>query len=1198
MMIDRDRRAPRAWLPRKLRVGLPGVVAACALLSVPLLAAETVPIVRPVSTLIDQCTVITGEKEEDWFGALAAVGDVNGDGYEDIAFIGVYRPDEEAVAYILYGRANLPPSVDLAQWEDWGIRLHAPYGQRYPCPRARLGDLDGDGYDDMIFRACIPLVAGCECPAYVLFGGANLPREIDTTTLEGCHGIWVHVDATIGHDEAQRFRSFAAGDLNGDGRRDLVVAEPFAAPEGHAERAGIVYVIFGTDPFPAELSLGEVGRTMPGCRITSSYLPLPGTRGPELGHLVRSGVDFNGDGFDDLAIVARMWDRSDGPGDERNGAIFVLFGRADWPENWDIDSENGDYCCILQPGDDSMLGLNLLETIPDVTGDDVADIVADTTGIIYLFSGRTLVPGRFLAEEFAWTIFEGGYPSVAAGLPNWDGDTTGDLVITDYYDDSPYLGGAVLAGAVYILSGGEDLPQRISLTDTAAFLGKIVGSAQRGRLGEYVLGADLNGDGATELVIAEPGFALMPIQRGFQPKLYIIPNGVDLRGALRCASYRPRGCPLTGATQVTVTGRGFDETTQAFFGETEATILDRANSQTLLVEAPAQDAAGHVPLSVHRGDETCTFADDFDYYESLFPRELNVLELGDRGCTIFEPRWENANYAFQTRDYHFQNGEDFNGDGLGDVLMIRYAPYLSGHADTVPFHEAILLYGSPELPAELLADDLSPWAATFVGDTQQDEQFAYAAISVGDMNGDGFGELAILALAVQRVFVVFGGHLATGRHSVYDLIEQGRGFVIEGCPPGSGAGTAPRLGKIGDVNGDGLADFAISTRLGLGPEGAERGSVAFVLGSAEAQESVSFADLPKFYGKRTMDYCTITLVEGVGDVDGDGFSDVRMRIAFVPPDPYQHEITLFHGRPSLDLETTYEDEIAGGGLARLLHEQGHWVSRVAGIGDQDGDGKDDLAFYGIPHVNDLFQPEHAKLHILYGRTRNELNDFRDIAADEDFDVTFTTTPEYNGYFRALNGGRDLNGDGMPEILIRDEHGNDDGAPPPSRAIAIFGGNLEGKAGPIGELSGMFDLVNSHTGTGEFGARFPTRIDFAGDVNGDGYGDLVVSDISRFYIYYNPMGGLVYKDFIRGDANQDNAVNIADAIFILQNLFASGPPIPCMDGADANDDEGVNIGDGIYILQNLFADGPPVPPPAACGPDPEGVLLDCRESICP
>jgi hypothetical protein len=80
-----------------------------------------------------------------------------------------------------------------------------------------------------------------------------------------------------------------------------------------------------------------------------------------------------------------------------------------------------------------------------------------------------------------------------------------------------------------------------------------------------------------------------------------------------------------------------------------------------------------------------------------------------------------------------------------------------------------------------------------------------------------------------------------------------------------------------------------------------------------------------------------------------------------------------------------------------------------------------------------------------------------------------------------------------------------------------------------------------------------------------------------------------EEFKRGDANADGGVNIADAVYILQNLFAQGAAITCPDAGDANDDEGVNIADAVYILQNLFAQGAAIPAPGteACGPDTTG-----------
>jgi hypothetical protein len=76
-------------------------------------------------------------------------------------------------------------------------------------------------------------------------------------------------------------------------------------------------------------------------------------------------------------------------------------------------------------------------------------------------------------------------------------------------------------------------------------------------------------------------------------------------------------------------------------------------------------------------------------------------------------------------------------------------------------------------------------------------------------------------------------------------------------------------------------------------------------------------------------------------------------------------------------------------------------------------------------------------------------------------------------------------------------------------------------------------------------------------------------------------------FKRGDANTDNSVNLADPIFTLNYLFASGPPPSCADAADANDDGGLNIADAVYSLNHLFRGGPAPPPPgtSVCGGDP-------------
>ena len=81
-------------------------------------------------------------------------------------------------------------------------------------------------------------------------------------------------------------------------------------------------------------------------------------------------------------------------------------------------------------------------------------------------------------------------------------------------------------------------------------------------------------------------------------------------------------------------------------------------------------------------------------------------------------------------------------------------------------------------------------------------------------------------------------------------------------------------------------------------------------------------------------------------------------------------------------------------------------------------------------------------------------------------------------------------------------------------------------------------------------------------------------------------------FIRGDANLDGGIDIADAIAILGFLFTQGPG-PCADALDANDDGGVNIADAVYVLNFLFTQGTPPPAPHPNpGTDPTPDALGC------
>jgi len=67
-------------------------------------------------------------------------------------------------------------------------------------------------------------------------------------------------------------------------------------------------------------------------------------------------------------------------------------------------------------------------------------------------------------------------------------------------------------------------------------------------------------------------------------------------------------------------------------------------------------------------------------------------------------------------------------------------------------------------------------------------------------------------------------------------------------------------------------------------------------------------------------------------------------------------------------------------------------------------------------------------------------------------------------------------------------------------------------------------------------------------------------------------------FLRGDANGDLSLDLADPISTLNWMFAQGNPPPCIDAADVDDSGGIDIGDAIYTLNFLFASGPAPKPP--------------------
>jgi len=80
-----------------------------------------------------------------------------------------------------------------------------------------------------------------------------------------------------------------------------------------------------------------------------------------------------------------------------------------------------------------------------------------------------------------------------------------------------------------------------------------------------------------------------------------------------------------------------------------------------------------------------------------------------------------------------------------------------------------------------------------------------------------------------------------------------------------------------------------------------------------------------------------------------------------------------------------------------------------------------------------------------------------------------------------------------------------------------------------------------------------------------------TDTQELYIIVDP------ASFTRGDVNMDGEIDLADATYLVNYLFAGGPePIP-LEAGDANCSGDVDLADAVYIVNYLFIGGPPPPP---------------------
>jgi hypothetical protein len=381
--------------------------------------------------------------------SVSGTPDVNGDGYHDF-LVGAYFEDgpgtRSGSAYVFDGRTGSPFHIMASPNPEYlGYFGRAVSG---------AGDVDGDGYDDVIVGAWGESAGGCDLAgrAYVFSGDGG--------------DVLLVLESPAPHElDLFGYAVSPGGDIDGDGCEEVLVGAP--GREGGAQNSGRVYVFDGSD----------------GALLDTLDSPDPFSGG-DFGCSVSAVGDVDGDGRGDF-VVGAHWE-SDGAAHVFSGAGWGLLYSLHPPAGYDEPNFGGS---VAGAGDVNADGYD--DIVVGAFNPD-AGVVGDGAG--YVFSGSDGV--LLAALESQDPEWDGGFGRSVAGLGDVDGDGCSDVAVGAWGEDA----GAWGAGRVYVFSGGTgDLLCSLESSNPASY----------GCFGWSVSGVgDANDDGRPDILVGarcEPG---------------------------------------------------------------------------------------------------------------------------------------------------------------------------------------------------------------------------------------------------------------------------------------------------------------------------------------------------------------------------------------------------------------------------------------------------------------------------------------------------------------------------------------------------------------------------------------------------------------------------------------------------------------------------------------------------------------------
>lgn len=1011
---------------------------------------------------------IEGAAAGDRSGHGVASGDFDGDGFADVV-VGANFASGSALysgsAFVVFGHDGSFTNV-LSLGSSEVLRIDGALGGDYAgFALASAGDVNGDGYDDIIIGATgVDAQEGTASgAAYVVFGRAEALTTINLGTLDGTSGFHINGAAT---DQQLGTAVSGGGDVNGDGYADLIIGASLA-DIGDQTDAGASYVLFGhAGSFAATIATSDFNG--------SNGLRLAGVTANDQSSIsVSIAGDVDGDGYDDMLVGASAADNGAGP---NNGSGYVIYGRdftgaVAWQGSSSADVLNGDTSdeiLIGGLGDDSLDGGAGRDVLRGGAGNDV--LVWDLEDRIIDGGGGldTLRIARGSADLTEGGPQLRGIERISLGVAG-SNTLTLDATSVRALGDQPRLTvdgdsadfvnlhglwsnqGEQLAGYVRFARQGAvvDVASSIAvvnngliaLTNLDPRLGLALGGVAAGdSTGVSVAGAgDVNGDGFADFIIGASGadnnsragsgssYVVFGAANDLAPTLTLAAlngsNGFRVDGA---SANDSSGQLVSGAGDVN--GDGFDDLLLGRTGDgAQHLLFGHSGSFAASLDLAALPAPSGVVMSAN-GVSSLAKAGDFngDGFDDFVigarfadppgnDSGASYLVFGSKAglpatldlTTLASPQGVRINGIAQSQSgLSVAGGGDFNGDGYDDLLI--GAPQIPVGIDRPG--ASFLLFGQGTAPAAPL--DLANLAASQglrIDGVNADDRSGRVVSFIGDINGDGLDDVLISSSDASphgansgSNYVVFGTTAPfSGTFGLADL--NGRnGFRLDGSAAND---FAQSVAGVGDVNGDGYDDLFIGTPYA----GNGRGYLVFGHGGDfEAVSELGFLDGQqglRFEGAANFSYAGFS-ASAAGDIDGDGYADILIGA------PGSNGGTgagyVIYGRDFTGSVTqqggTGNDSITGSGADEIfIGAEGN--DRLDGAGGADvliGAAGDDVLIW------------HGGLHSVDGGSGSDT--LRAVGSDVILDFTQAHTPRVHGIDVI-----DLTGSGsnLLEISFRD-----------------------------------------------------------------------------------------------------------------------------------------------------------------------------------